>query len=60
MGRITGELGDWALAATALIPSPAKPDINPRRESPWSKFCLIDFFTAFLQRVLAALWNLHP
>jgi hypothetical protein len=37
------------LAATVLIPSPAKPDINPRRESLRSKSCLINSFTAFLQ-----------
>jgi hypothetical protein len=40
------------LAATTLIPSPAKPDINSRRESPSCKFCLINFFTASLQHVL--------
>jgi hypothetical protein len=47
VGRITGEGEDWALAATALIPSPAKPDINSRRDSTSCKFCLINSFTAF-------------
>src|SRR5579859_4148479 len=35
-----------ALAATVLMPNALKPDTSFRRDRPWSRYCLINSFTA--------------
>src|ERR1051326_1194441 len=37
-----------ALAATVLMPNALKPDTSFRRDIPWSRYCLINSFTAIL------------